>query len=109
MGQHRTAAAQEDQDMTRQQDGQQIGVGYFILRQGLIQVGRLLVITSRTQGTSTEHWDLWSTFRQPSCLNVRQDISFEYQREPIPEAEFKNCISAGSTYIFAQCQKQINP
>ncbi|XXY45975.1 hypothetical protein WME91_38825 [Sorangium sp. So ce269] len=97
----------EEQDMTRTQDGQQIGVGYYALRQATIQVGRLLVVEIRP-GMSTEHWDLWAGFRQPSWSNTRQDISFEYKGEPISVKDFQQGIRAGCTYIIAQCEHQTN-
>lgn len=108
MEQHSMKGKAEGRDMTRKQDGQQIAVGYYQLYQGTIQVGRLLVIES-LPGNSAEHWDLWSTFRQPSVYNVRQEILYVYVSEPISEAEFTRDILTGSTYIIAKCQQQTNP
>lgn len=98
----------EEQDITRSQDGQQIGVGYYTLRQATIEVGRLLVVETN-QGTSTEHWDLSPRFRQPSWSNTRQDIVFEYKGEPISLKEFVQGIRTGCTYIIAQCKHQTMP
>jgi subtilisin family serine protease len=97
----------DGQDMTRGQDDQQIAVGFYILYQADLQIGRLLVVPERV-GTS-EHWDLWSAFRQPSSLNTRQELIFSYVGQPISVEEFKRNIDTGSTYIIAQCQQQTNP
>lgn len=95
------------QDVTRTQDGQQIGVGYYILLQADIEVGRLLVVDTGS-GTSAEHWDLWSSYRQPSWSNTKQDLSFTYNGEPISLTDFQRGIGSGSTYIIAQCSQQTN-
>jgi hypothetical protein len=108
MEQKRMKNTTEGRDITRSQDSQQIGVGYYILRQATIQVGRLLVVETRS-GASTEHWDLWFGFRQPSWANTQQDITFQYEGEPISVTQFQQGISTGSTYIIAQCEQQANP
>ncbi|MBK8254510.1 MAG: hypothetical protein IPK82_17810 [Polyangiaceae bacterium] len=83
-------------------DGQQIGIGLFQLFQGGLQVGRLLV--QHVGELMEEHWDLWQTFRQPSWVNVRQDLMFEYVGEPIGLEDYRSTIRPQSTYIIASCR-----
>lgn len=92
-----------DQDLVREKDGKQIGVGFFTLIQNGIQTGRLLVVPDK--GIMVEHWDLWRMFRQPSWALTRQEITFEYVGEPISVAEFMRDIGANSTYIVAKCEQ----
>lgn len=97
-----TKSHRKDQDLVREKDGQQIGVGYFTLIQGGIQTGRLLVVPDG--GLMVEHWDLWQAFRQPSWALTRQELTFEYVGEPIGVTEFTSAIGQNSTYIVARCQ-----
>ena len=78
---------QKDKDHVRERDGQQLGVGLFTLFQGEIEVGRVLVVEEGSD--MVEHWDLWTTFRQPSWANRDQGIQFLYTGEPTKLEEFR--------------------
>ena len=92
---------QKDKDHVRERDGQQLGVGLFTLFQGEIEVGRVLVVEEGSD--MVEHWDLWTTFRQPSWANRDQGIQFLYTGEPTKLEEFRATIGGRSTYIVARC------
>lgn len=103
-----TRTNRNDQDLVREKDGKQIGIGYYTLIQNGMQTGRLLVVReSENSDVMVEHWELFHSFRQPSWALTSQGITFEYVGEPISLATYTGAIARNSTYIVARCQ-QVN-
>ena len=94
--------------MARSQDGLQVGIGFYVVKQFEDQVGRLLV-EEISAGKTIEHWDLWATYRQPSRFNISQELVIEYQAASMKLSDFKDGFTTGSTYIVAQCEQNTNP
>ncbi len=86
-------------------DRTQIIQGKYLLYQGTIEVGGLLV-TDDAPGVSTEHWLLGTSYMWPSASNPTQELRFEYKGAVIPVGEFLRDVPAGTTYVIARCEQQ---
>lgn len=86
----------------------QIGVGFYVLYQGEIRVGQVLV-EAVDPDTTTEHWGLYREYCWPSALNVRQDLRFEYAGDgrDLSGTKLRESLPQGSTYVVASCRQEV--